>query len=215
MKSYFALLIHLCTAHAHQLPGDFLYQESPLPKHHLEEFFSDATVCQPALPCTLDLALCNNQTASHEQNNSEDFYPNIDREWSYIGSIGDQLHLVWAYYYEAGCWGKFTALLLVKREGSKLTITDILYGGDRHASMIHENGITIQGNTISYLQSITSMEFIDLYRMEFKNRIFGGAKAPQFVDLKWPHIFNIRLLKIGKFRKLSRCPKPIYEFHSV
>jgi len=53
------------------------------------------------------------------------------------------------------------------------------------------------------------------YRNELKNWIFGCAKATQFIDHRWPHIINIRLSMIGKFRQLSRCPKPIFEFISV
>jgi len=37
----------------------------------------------------------------------------------------------------------------------------------------------------------------------------------QFVEYKRPHIINIRSFMIGKFRQLSRCPKPILESASV
>ncbi len=169
MSKFFNLISHLkavialaafcfCTAHA-QLPEDFLYQGNPIPEDCLARFFCDASVAARDFPIELEL---QRQAPPAEHKVANEYYiPPIHREWSYCGSIGNNLHLVWTYYWEQGAMGKFSSLLLVKRDNGKLVILDILFGGDRHASMLGKS-ITIKGHTLVYTKSVTSMEFMHL-----------------------------------------------------
>lgn len=193
----YLLIFFLFTAevsHA-DLPHDFYYQDEPIPHSILQSFFSQAIVGfgNPRLEldlteaCKKDIDIIDEDLNEQEENEEEYTSIRTDFEWKYIGAIHPDLHIVWAYTWEVGCLGKFTGLLLLKRVKDQLHITDILYGGDRHANMIRENA-EINGNAIFYTKHVTSADVIEialrmypdlqeLYNSSSKNRIRCGEGA--------------------------------------
>ena len=122
-------------------------------------------------------------------------------------------------HYGSSRMGLVKALGIAKWMYPKELMMELSYGSECATRLLNRVKAPLPGGCFArsyeFFATTEDQSVPDLYRRDLKNRIFGGAKAPQFVDLKWPHIFNIRPLEIGKFRKLSRCPKPIFEVSSV
>ncbi|WP_068469873.1 hypothetical protein [Candidatus Protochlamydia phocaeensis] len=153
------------------LPGQLLYQGKPIPDAILEDFFGFAVAGfgEPSLELDIPASLAEYEEKlsapadSEEEIDSTDAYrpPKTVFEWEYIGSIHNDFHVVRAYTWETGCLGKFTGLLILKREGDTLKIADTIYGGDRHSSMIFEGDAIIRENMILYHQAATSGNVVD------------------------------------------------------
>lgn len=152
------------------LPIDLLYQRRPIPEPVLQWYFGGAIIGFGDIDSELDipLAIAEYENALRTQKNYKvefaeelDYQPSISFEWEYIGSLYNVFHVVRAYWWESGCMGKFTGLLVLKREGDILKIEEIIYGGERHSSMIFE-GSTIENNTIFYSQGATTGSIMDI-----------------------------------------------------
>lgn len=137
------------------LPNDLMYEGKGIPDTFLCFYFGFPEVSQE-----LDLTNCLKEEPPITYDNDCWGPPNIDFKWDYLGTFPGNFHLIKTYYWEAGAMGKFTSLLLVKREGQHFKISDALYGGDRHASMIFS--ANIKDNKITYSQGATSLGLMEI-----------------------------------------------------
>ncbi|PJD97918.1 MAG: hypothetical protein CK425_01970 [Parachlamydia sp.] len=152
------------------LPDVFLFEGQPIPDAILENFFGTAVAGfgAPNLKLNIlkslaeyDQKKINTSDTFDEGSESEGCYqPRTVFEWEYVGPIHKSFHVVRAYTWEVGCLGKFTGILILKREGNIIQIVDIIYGGDRHSSMIFE-GCRIQEDLIVYSQAVTTGNIVD------------------------------------------------------
>lgn len=169
------------------LPDALLYMGNPIPDPILMEFFGLA-VLPGELEDVLDIPksieeYAQKQSCPEECEDPDYCPPKVSFEWEYIGSPYKDVHAVWAYWWEEGCMGKFTGILLLKRNGDALHIVDIIFGGDRHSSMIfnghiHENMIVYsQGATTAAIVDIAleeHPELIEVYHKSSRNGICYG-----------------------------------------
>lgn len=142
------------------LPEALLFRGKPIPDPILEDFFGLAVIGVGETVETLDLLKClEKQDCSHQ-------LPEVSYEWEYLGSPCKDVYAVWAYYWEQGCMGKFSGILLLKRLGDTLQIVDTIYGGDRHSSMIFKESCHIHENMVVYSQGATTAAIVDIAREE-------------------------------------------------
>lgn len=136
------------------LSNPLFYGGNPIPEPILEDFFFNTAIGD-------EFDIPERIVKETQELNSEDEYqPTIDFKWQYIGSLYNDFHVVRAYRWESGCLGKFSAILILKREGEILKIIDVVAGGDRHSSMICED-CQIHGNTIVFHQGATKGSIVD------------------------------------------------------
>lgn len=132
------------------IPTDLCINGKPLHNEHIITFFSQAILGYWEPYYEFDLTDPLEEPVKH---------PKIDFTWDYIGTVHNKYHVVKVYYWEDGCMGKYTGLLLLKREDNLLKITDIVLGGDRHSSCIR-NG-KVENSTLHYSQGITTGGIVD------------------------------------------------------
>lgn len=120
---------------------DFQYNGNAIPDHCLESFFNGCLFNEDEL----DLPNC-----FAEQ--SED-YPASTFEWEDVGMLFGNNHVIWMYRWEHDAMGKFSGILLIKREGEKLKLLDVVAMGDRHSSLI--TSCKIENDQIHYTQNAT------------------------------------------------------------
>jgi hypothetical protein len=167
-------------------PKDLLYQGKSIPEDLLEEFFVKILVGMGQPTLELDLAksvaahqrkilwgpLHNLEIIFFDKDQIETYQTHSLFEWQYIGPIHKDFHVVRAYSWEEGCWGKFTGLLILKREGDRLKIIDIVDGSDRHSSQIFENGCVIKGDRILYRKGATTGYLIDAGLIHYLKQVY-------------------------------------------
>lgn len=143
-------------------PSDLCYEGRPIPDSVLDDFFSFAVIGFGDPPLELDLEKAFREKEREKKIEVSEFEPETIFEWQYIGTLYNIFSIVRVYTWEVGCLGKFTGFLILKREGNFLKISDIVYGGDRHSSMIHEGISVLKGNTLHYSQGITTAAIVDI-----------------------------------------------------
>jgi hypothetical protein len=165
-----------------------LFESKPIPDAILEDFFGTAVVGFGAPNLELDILKSLTEYEQNKTNaadtpdeglDSEECYkPQTVFEWEYVGSIHKSFHVVRAYTWEVGCLGKFTGILILKREGDIIQIVDIIYGGDRHSSMIFE-GCRIQEDLVVYSQAVTSGNIVDEAIEQYPEIMEAYPKSPR------------------------------------
>jgi hypothetical protein len=144
------------------LPAALIYNKGPIPDIVLQDFLSWAIIGFGEPELELDIPKTLKEKMEQEKNKpEEDWSSEVIFEWQFIGTVNSEFHIVRVYRWEMGCLGKFTGFVILKREKDLLKIADIIYGGDRHSSMIHEDGIVLDGNKLKYSQGVTTYGFID------------------------------------------------------
>ena len=151
------------------IPSDLMYEGKSIPEDVLKNFFGLSIIGYFTPDLELDLPSCfTKQIPSQENLDDEEFTKvEVSFDWEYFGTLYQHFHAIRIYRWEAGCIGKFTGILLLKREGNKLRITDIIFGGDRHSSCIHEGSCKIKGNKIHYSQGATTGSLVDQALQQF------------------------------------------------
>lgn len=198
-----------CDAHCHakfSLPEALLFEGKPIPDAILEDFFGTAVIGfgAPNLKLNLLKSLTEydqKKTKASEISEGLDsagcYQPRTIFEWEYVGSIHKSFHVVRAYMWEVGCLGKFTGILILKREGNSIQIVDLIYGGDRHSSMIFE-GCRIQEDLIVYSQGVTTGKIVDEAIAKYPEIMEACSKRP------WKNICYGEAGYYGSFEKTAK-----------
>jgi hypothetical protein len=147
------------------LPEELLYDSKPIPNEILENFFGTIIIGfgTPNLTLALPKTLKNYETNSLQNTSPapiDSYNPETIFEWKYVGTLYNKFLVIWAYSWEKGSHGKFTGLLILQREDDIFQIVDVIYGGSRHSSMIHEN-CRIEDNQIIFQQGATTGHLVD------------------------------------------------------
>jgi hypothetical protein len=150
------------------LRGDFLYEGEKVPEVILDNFFTLAITCSQA-DLELDIAKsireyeqvmqgnCDKELADKFQRSPGDIFT-----WQFIGAVYQDYQIVRIYSWGEGNWGKHIGLLILKREGNLLKITDVIAIGDRHASMIYHEGCLVEGHKVFFIRGETTASFVDM-----------------------------------------------------
>jgi hypothetical protein len=149
------------------LPVDLQYEGKPIPTAILEDFFTTAVYAESDFKLDIPKNIAAYEQKIHAVNHLEEKVESeecdeleVDCELDYLGTLYKKFHLIRAYAWPKGAMGKFTGILIFKREGDLLKIVDIIHGGDRHSSMITKS-IQIQNNVIIFLQRTTTGMIVD------------------------------------------------------
>lgn len=129
------------------VPQELLYTNKPISDEHMKELTPILCGAEESREIDLSAFVPNRKPIDDEQ----DKY-----EWRYIGTLPYGNHIIYSYLWPANATGKFTQIALVKREGSLLTATPLITGGDKHATMINAESCKLNGNVLTYQQHMTN-----------------------------------------------------------